>query len=173
MPDCLKRASAAARCTGAARRWSLVLLRCFAMHYCMNCGAQSTATGQQCLGLRPKTGRRGAWLNVGGNFGVPIFVAGAASAPGTALRTSLTRGVCPTVDVRARDQAEQVPPLLACPGRRRPTTATPRTQALRGQGLTRALGTSMSRYARSRREARRLYERFIARYCKLKRSVAV
>ena len=54
-----------------------------------------------------------------------------------------SRGVCPTVGARARDQAEQVPPLLACPGRRRLTTATPRTQALRGQGFTHGTWTRM------------------------------
>ena len=48
-----KRASAAARCAGAAPRSLLVLLRCFAMHYCMNFEAQSTATRNNGLGLRP------------------------------------------------------------------------------------------------------------------------
>ena len=131
---CVKRASAAARCTGAARRWSLVLLRCFAMHYCMNFGAQSTATGQQCLGLRPKTGRRGAWLNVGGIFCGPIFVAGGCPGGRQCSRhCSYLR--CRLTVVRGRGPAEQVPQLLACSGRRFPTTATLRTQALRRQGL--------------------------------------
>ena len=50
---CVKRASAAARCAGAAPRCLLVLLLAFAMHYCMNFEAQSTATRNNGLGLRP------------------------------------------------------------------------------------------------------------------------
>ena len=48
-----KRASAAAVQCRAAPQGLSVLLRCFAMHYCMNFEAQSTATRNNGLGLRP------------------------------------------------------------------------------------------------------------------------
>ena len=90
MPGCLKLASAAAVQCQAAPQGLSVLVRASAVDHGWSFEVQSTATGQYCLRLRPKTRRRGAWLTVGGNFGVPVFVAGAAPAPGTALGTALT-----------------------------------------------------------------------------------
>jgi len=48
-----KRASAAARCAGAAPRCLLVLLLAFAMDHSWSFEAQSTATRNNGLGLRP------------------------------------------------------------------------------------------------------------------------
>ena len=50
---CVKRASAAARCAGAAPRCLLVLLLAFAMDHSWSFEVQSTATRNNGLGLRP------------------------------------------------------------------------------------------------------------------------
>jgi hypothetical protein len=101
---CLKRASAAAVQCRAAPQGLSMLVRASAVDHGWSFEVQSTATEQQCLGLRPKTGRRGAWLNVGGILASLFSSLGLPRRPALLYALLLLEVSVPQWEVHRREQ---------------------------------------------------------------------